>query len=92
MKIFESERDSIEDIERALTTGVQGPSEDLERTVRGIIADVRKRGDAAVLELGRRFDSPSLDSLEVTEAEFDAAYVSVRPEFLKAIRTANSNI
>lgn len=45
-------------------------------TVRDIIADVRRRGDAALLELTRRFDRlevASPDALEIPRTELDAA-------------------
>ena len=46
-----------------------------ESAVRAIVADVRARGDAAVLEYTRRFDSPEMTAakLAVTEREFAAA-------------------
>lgn len=40
-----------------------------ERIVQGIIEDVRRRGDLALLENGRRFDSPELHSLTVSGEE-----------------------
>ncbi len=63
-----------------------------EGTVRGIIADVRERGDAALLEYGRRFDYPDLDSLEVTRDEIEAAKKRVDPELLQVIKEAKDNI
>ena len=59
-----------------------------EGTVRGIIADVRERGDAALLEYGRRFDYADLDSLEVTRDEIEAAKKRVDPELLQVIKEA----
>ncbi|MEO3416796.1 histidinol dehydrogenase [Roseovarius sp. CAU 1744] len=48
-------------------------SPDVDKTVAGIIADVRARGDAAVLELTERFDRMALsaDRLRFSEAEID---------------------
>lgn len=92
MRILETDRDSAKDILAALTSEAQGPDPALQETVRGIIADVRARGDAALLELGRKFDSPDLQSLLATEQEFEAAYASVTPALLQAIRKAKSNI
>ncbi|HEY0868747.1 MAG TPA: histidinol dehydrogenase, partial [Fimbriimonas sp.] len=43
--------------------------EGTELTVRDIIEDVRRRGDEALLESARRFDSPEVDSLVVDFAE-----------------------
>ncbi len=92
MKIFETGRDSASDIVSALTTEAQGPDPALQNTVREIITDVRERGDDALLEMGRKYDSPELQSIRVTEDEFAAAYHSIKPELLDAIRTAKGNI
>ena len=54
---------------------------EVEQVVLGIIADVRQRGDAAVLELTRRFDrleAASVAELEVTAEEIDAAFARCR--------------
>ena len=52
---------------------------DVGATVAAIIADVRERGDAAVLELTERFDRLALtpETLAFSEAEIDAACASV---------------
>ncbi len=92
MKIFETGRDSASEIISALTTEAQGPDPALQDAVRKIITDVRERGDAALLEMGRKYDSPELQSIRVTEDEFAAAYDAVKPELLDAIRTAKGNI
>jgi len=92
MRIFETEREPIAEISAALRPASAGPDTQLELTVRGIIADVKARGDEALLELGREFDSPKLDSLAVTEPEFDEAFRSTSAQLLDAIRTAKSNI
>jgi histidinol dehydrogenase len=48
-----------------------------EVVVKEIVAEVRQRGDAALLDSARRFDAPGLESLEVTQEEIDAAMPSV---------------
>jgi len=52
------------------------------QNVAEIIAQVRQRGDDALLEYTRKFDSPDfrLDQLKVTEAEIQAAFKQVAPE------------
>ncbi len=57
--------DSV-DLDSALPTSVSSdaPAEVL-KTVRSIISDVRKRGDAALLEYTEKFDGVSLDSVAV---------------------------
>jgi histidinol dehydrogenase len=62
-----------------------------------IIADVRARGDAAVLECVRRFDGVALpaDRLAVSPADLRAAHAAVdrgRPEFLPAVRRIAESI
>ena len=56
--------------------------EDVLQVVREIIADVRKRGDAALCDYGKRFDRIELSpgSLRVDESEIDAAESAVAPE------------
>ncbi len=49
-------------------------------TVALILEDVRKRGDAALLDSARRFDAPGLDSLLVTSEEMEGAMVSPSEE------------
>jgi len=64
---------------------------EVEQTVLDIIADVRLRGDDAVLELTRRFDrleAASLAELEVTAAEIEAAFARVSAEEIAALTLA----
>lgn len=64
---------------------------EVEQTVLDIIAAVRKRGDEAVLELTRRFDrleAASLQELEVTPAEIEAAFAAVAPDEVAALKLA----
>ncbi|MBP8205474.1 MAG: histidinol dehydrogenase, partial [Giesbergeria sp.] len=47
----------------------------IEQRVADILADVRKQGDAAVLDYTARFDAlqaPTLQALELTQAELQA--------------------
>ena len=58
----------------ALTTGKREDSADVDDIVAGIIADVRARGDAAVIDLTERFDRLALtpETLAFSAAEIDA--------------------
>ncbi len=60
--------------------------EQTELIVAQIIDDVRKRGDAALLESGRRFDSSALNSILVTEEELASAEIPER--HLRALQLA----
>ena len=68
------------------------PEVDVAAVVSGIIADVKARGDAALLEYCEKFDKVRLASLEVSPAEFDEAFAAVEPEFLDVLETAAGNI
>ncbi|RII29830.1 MAG: histidinol dehydrogenase [Geobacter sp.] len=64
---------------------------EVEQVVLDIIADVRKRGDQAVLELTGRFDrlkTASIADLEITPAEMDAAFAAVSAEEVAALQLA----
>ena len=64
---------------------------EVEQVVLEIVADVRERGDAALLEYTRRFDrleAQSVAELEVTEAEFEEAFARVDDEDIAALKLA----
>ena len=68
------------------------PAVNVEAIVSGIIADVRTRGDEALLEYTRRFDRADLEGLQVTEEELEAAFAAVDPKFLSILEQAAENI
>ena len=63
-----------------------------EQTVAPILDAVRKRGDEAVLEYARKFDSLTGSDLTIRPAEWRAAESKVTPEFIGAVDTAAKNI
>jgi len=68
--------------------------EDVAQVVRGILADVRKRGDAAVIELTNKFDRAGVTAgtLKLSMAEIDAALGKVSKAQLQAIEIAAARI
>lgn len=66
----------------------------IEETVSAIIADVRKRGDAAVFELTARFDNLELTAatVEVSRAEMRAATAAIPDESRAALELAAQRI
>ena len=63
----------------------------IEQRVAAILADVRTRGDAAVLEYTARFDGLSADSvaaLELTQADFKAAFDGLPSAQREALQNA----
>jgi len=68
---------------------------DVSDAVSAIIADVITRGDAAVLELTRRFDGAevaSMAELRLDEGAITAAYARIDDDLRKALRTAAERI
>ena len=80
---FQAKFDAI--VERGEESG-----REVEEVVLGIIGQVRKRGDEALLEYTRRFDMLSCDAagLEVTPEELDKAIAQVDPKDLAALELA----
>jgi histidinol dehydrogenase len=68
--------------------------EDVGRAVAGVIADVRSRGDAALIDLSAKFDQATLtpDTLRVPLREIDDAFRSVGAEVKNALALAGSRI
>ncbi|MBL8290115.1 MAG: histidinol dehydrogenase [Rubrivivax sp.] len=67
----------------------------IEQAVAVILADVRRRGDAAVLEYTARFDGLRADSmaaLEVPPAELQRALATITPAQRRALQTAAARI
>jgi len=69
-------------------------AEDVDQAVAQIIADVRARGDEAVIDLTARFDRLSLtpDTLAFSAAEIDAEIARVSPEDRAALELAADRI
>jgi histidinol dehydrogenase len=77
-----------------LLFGKREEEEDVAVAARGIIADVRGRGDAALIELTNKFDRARVtrETLKLTVAEIDAALAKVSKDQLAAIETAATRI
>ena len=67
----------------------------IEQRVADILADVKQRGDAAVLEYTARFDGLQADSmaaLELTQAELKAAFEGLPPVQQQALQDAAARV
>lgn len=64
----------------------------VESVVREIIESVRQRGDAALLELSRRFDYADMTTLEVAQEEWDSAEAQVSGEMRLVVQRSADNI
>ena len=73
--------------------GAQDPA--VDTTVAGILADVRQRGDPAVLEYTRRFDrvqASSVAQLEFTQDEMQRALATITPAQRAALEQAAARV
>jgi len=70
------------------------PADDLRDTVAAILAEVRQRGDEALLDLTARFDKADLRAtgLEVSEEEFTAAAEQVDDDLKAAVAATLENV
>ena len=69
--------------------------ESISQTVKAILKDVQKRGDAAVLEYTERFDrvsAKSMQQLEMPAAELKASFESLSPQHREALMAAAKRI
>ena len=78
-----------------LTSSEITPDEQVESTVLGIIADVRQRGDAALLEYTRKFDrveAKSVAELVIGKPELDRALASLSTDDSDALAQAAQRV
>jgi len=69
-------------------------SEEVGATVAAILDDVRKRGDAALIDYTARFEQLSLTpaTLRFSETEIDAGLAATLPNVIAALKTAHARI
>ncbi|MFN7161563.1 MAG: histidinol dehydrogenase [Fimbriimonadales bacterium] len=92
LQLLDASTEPREQIRARLLQGAPLPTPEMEAQVRTILERVRTEGDHAVLEFTRRWDCPTLETLEVSEAEFEAAYEQVAEAVLTAIRHAVARV
>ena len=78
----------------ALLSQARETTETVDRAVSDIIAAVRARGDAAVIDYTTRFDRMALtaDRLRISTAEIDAAVAQISPELAGSLDLAATRI
>lgn len=64
----------------------------LEATVSAILADVKAKGDAALIQYTQQFDKVSLTNIQVSPEEFAEADATLEESLKAAIRLAAANI
>ena len=90
MQFLDIREDGFEARFSAIVARGEESGREVEEVVREIIAQVRSRGDEALLEYTRRFDNLACQAadLEVTQEQFDQAFSQVDGEDLAALSLA----
>ena len=78
----------------ALLGEARETTDSVDQAVSAIIADVRARGDAALIDYTARFDRVTLtaDRLRITKTEIDAAVARISPSLMAALDIAATRI
>ena len=77
--------------EQILNRDIQA-EENVSAAVDAVIAAVRTRGDAALLDYTERFDGVKLNGLQVTDQEIASAMMQVSSSLVDTLRAAANNI
>ena len=77
---------------RALCKRPTTPVENLQKTVREILEQVRTGGDRALKSCTAQFDNVSLDEIKISEEELKEAAHGIDSSLMEAIMTAKANI
>ncbi|MCL1948704.1 MAG: histidinol dehydrogenase [Turicibacter sp.] len=64
----------------------------IEEQTKAILDTVKNAGNRALYDYTKQFDGVGISQLEVTEAEFEAAFKEVSPELKEALEGAMANI
>ena len=86
--ILQFDRLAPEDI---LNRDIQA-EEDVSSAVDAVLAAVKAKGDAALKAYTKQFNGVELEDLQVSEAELDAAWRGLDPEFIRTLELAAENI
>lgn len=92
MRVLDTRTTKPEELARYLDKPLLQDNPEAEEIVRRILADVRNRGDEAILEYVRKLDWPAADSFVLPDDAVKQAYSQVSDGLLAAIRAAKANI
>ncbi|MGI6206065.1 MAG: histidinol dehydrogenase [Anaerovoracaceae bacterium] len=95
MKRINIQKGSELEASQMLSNRTDSDFDEVDRSVKEIVEDVRKRGDEAVYYYMHKFGGPSKEQmgpLRVTSEEIQQAYDSCEPEVISAFEKAAENI
>ncbi len=78
----------------SLLSNTDEPTVEISRTVESILADVKARGDEALLEYTNRFDdrNATLDEIEIPAAELETALAAIPAELREGLEHAANRV
>ena len=77
--------------EQILNRDIQA-EENVSAAVDAVLDTVRREGDAALKQYTKQFDGADLEDLRVSQAELDAAWNALDPDFIQTLELAAENI
>lgn len=83
---------TLPELIKKLKDRADNTNDDIERSVKNILADVKTRGDEALFEYSEKFDRVKLTSLRMSDEEKAAAIAKVPVELKATIDLAAENI
>ncbi len=92
MRILDWNTLAVAEKRAALSRPAQADAARVTAVARDIIAQVRREGDAALRSLTEKFDDIRLESLQVTQPEFELAENLLKPHQHAAIERAIGNV
>ena len=88
-RIYKEDKEALKEY---LMSRTQDLSTDVLVTVSNIIQDVKENKDEACLKYTQQFDKVSLDTMEVSQEEWDAQILKCDDSFVEAMKLAKKNI
>jgi histidinol dehydrogenase len=85
-------KQTLGDLIKKLKDRADNTNDDIEKSVKNILADVKARGDKALFEYSEKFDKVALKSLRMSESEKEEAIAKVPAELKATIDKAAENI
>lgn len=92
MKIVYLEDITKEDLNNKYLNRGEMAYEEIDATVDQVLREVKRRGDAALLEYALKFDGAMLKDIAVSVEEIEEAFLAVEPEFITILKEAKDNI
>lgn len=94
IEVIDARADGSSALEALCQRSLADLPDHIERDVRSIVEDVRRRGDEALVEYEQQFDCPSLSrgELVVSYEEIEAAYADVSDAQIGALRRSRENV